>query len=292
MTPDEVRIDAHHHLWDIESGAYDWPTPAQGNIYRTFTVDDLAPLVAAADIDGTVLVQTVNTLAETDAMLALAATVPWIRGVVGWVPLGDRASTARELDARFGTALRGVRHLIHHERDPDWVIRPSVVESLREVGARGLTFDVVAVFPGHLRHVPVLADTVPDVTFVIDHLANPPYRGAGWDDWQRQLEDAARRPNVVAKISGLTTAAGPGWTTRELRPAVEAALESFGASRLLFGSDWPVCLLTCSYAEHLAAVEDLLGSLAPVERASIMGGAATRIYRLEAAPTAMERAEG
>jgi L-fuconolactonase len=274
------RIDAHHHLWDIESGAYDWPTPADGAIYRTFTVDDLATLVADGRIDGTVLVQTVNTLAETDAMLELATIVPWIRGVVGWVPLDDPAEASRQLDARAGGALRGIRHLIHHEPDPDWVLRRPVFESLREVGRRGLAFDVVAVFPEHLRHVPVLADAVPDATFVIDHLANPPYRRSGWDAWRRQLAAAAGRPNVAAKLSGLTTAAGAGWTAPELWPAIDVALEAFGADRIMFGSDWPVCLLESTYAEYLAAIEGLLTALTVDERASIMGGAAARVYRL------------
>lgn len=274
------RIDAHHHLWDIRSGAYAWPTPAEGVIYRTFTVDDLAPLVAQGRIDGTVLVQTVNTLAETDAMLELATSVPWIRGVVGWVPLDDPAEASRQLDARAGGALRGIRHLIHHEPDPDWLLRRPVFESLREVGRRRLAFDVVAVFPEHLHHVPVLADAVPDAIFVIDHLANPPYRRPGWDAWRLQLEAAAARPNVVAKLSGLTTAAGAGWTASELWPAIDVALEAFGADRVMFGSDWPVCLLESTYGEHLGAIEGLLANLTVDERASIMGDAAARTYRL------------
>ena len=213
-------------------------------------------------------------------MLAVAAAEPWVRGVVAWVPLDDPAATANALDARDAPVLCGVRHLIHREPDPDWLLRPAVMPGLREVARRGLTFDVVAVFPDHLRHVPTLADALPDLTLVIDHLAKPPYRAPGWQAWRRQITAAARRPNVVAKVSGLTTAAGPGWTGEELRPALEVALEAFGADRLLFGSDWPVCLLASSYAEHLEVLERLIGSLAADERAAIMGGTATRVYRL------------
>jgi L-fuconolactonase len=274
------RIDAHHHLWDIESGAYDWPTPGDGAIYQTFTAADLAPDVAASAIDGTVLVQTVNTLADTDSMLAVAAAVPWVRGVVGWVPLEDPAAAAAALDARAGTALRGVRHLVHHEPDPDWLLRPPVLDGLRELGRRRLTFDVIALFPDHLVHVPLLADRLPDVTFVIDHLANPPYRRPGWEAWRGQLAAAARRPNVAAKLSGLTTAAGAGWTSGELRPAIEVALDAFGPERLMFGSDWPVCLALSSYAEYLDAIEGLFAPLSASERAAAMGGTAARVYRL------------
>jgi L-fuconolactonase len=274
------RIDAHHHLWDVDSGAYDWPTPDHGPIYRTFAPTDLAPLLAGGAIDGTVLVQTVNTIADTDSMLAVAAAEPWVRGVVGWVPLDDPVATARALDARDAPALCGVRHLIHRDPDPDWLLRPVVMAGLREVARRGLTFDVVAVFPDHLRHTPAIADALPDLTLVIDHLAKPPYRVPGWQAWCDQISAAARRPNVVAKVSGLTTAAGPGWTGEELWPALEVALEAFGADRLLFGSDWPVCLLASSYAAHLEALERLIGGLAADEREAIMGGTATRAYRL------------
>ena len=278
-TPPTPRIDAHHHFWNVENGEYDWPTPAHGAIYRTFTVDDLAPLVAGGGLDGSVIVQTMDTPADTESMLAVAAQTPWVRGVVGWVPLEDRGAAAATLD-RFGHRLCGVRHLIHYEPDPDWLVRPAVLDGLREIAGRGLAFDVVAVFPDHLRHVPTLADQLPDLTFVIDHLAKPPYRRSGWDAWREQIVEAARRPNVTAKISGLTTAAGTGWTLEELRPALDIALEAFGPERLIFGSDWPVCLLASTYAEHLRAIEALIGGLEPAEQTAIMGGNAVRTYRL------------
>jgi L-fucono-1,5-lactonase len=278
------RIDAHHHLWDVESGAYDWPTPEQGPIYRTFTAADLEPLLVEGAIDGTIIVQTANTLADTDSMLAVAAATPWVRGVVAWVPLDDPVAAVTALGERADQVLVGVRHLIHYEPDPDWLLRPAVLAGLREAASLRLTFDVVAVFPDHLRHVPTLADALPDLTLVIDHLAKPPYRRVGWETWRDQLVAAARRPNVAAKISGLTTAAGPGWTREELWPALEVALEAFGADRLLFGSDWPVCLLASSYAAHLEALEGLIGTLAADDRSAIMGGTAARVYRLADRP--------
>ena len=274
------RVDAHQHFWEIESGAYDWPTPADGPIHRNFGPDDLRPELEASGIDRTVVVQAVNTLADTDAMLAAAAAHAWIGGVVGWVPLDRVKDAADAIDLRMDLGLRGIRHLIHHETDPDWLIRREVGDGLALLQARNLAFDVVAVFPDHLRHVPVVADRFPDLVLVIDHLAKPPIRGAGWSQWKDELAAAARRPNVVAKLSGLDTAAGANWTATELRPSVEAALEAFGPERLMFGSDWPVCTLVSGYREVVSAVQELLSALGPGERDLVLGGTATRVYGL------------
>jgi L-fuconolactonase len=275
-----MRIDAHQHFWDIESGHYDWPTEQHGPIYRTFRPSDLAPLLTSAGVDRTVCVQTVNTIRDTDAMLDAADEHPFIAGVVGWLPLEDPAGLEQEAARWGGRPLCGIRHLIHHEADPDWVVRPTVVDGLRRAAALGLAFDVVAVFPRHLRHVPVIADAVPELTIVIDHLANPPIRNDGWERWREELAAAAARPNVFAKLSGLDTAAGPGWTRRELAPAVDVALEAFGAERLLFGSDWPVCLVQSSYDEVVSAARQLTAALSPTERDAVFGGTARRVYRL------------
>jgi L-fuconolactonase len=275
-----ARVDAHQHFWEIESGAYAWPTAADGPIYRTFRPEHLEPELASARIDATVLVQTVDTIDDTDAMLDAAARHRFIAGVVGWVPLADTHATAAALDARTDGRLRGIRHLIHHEPDPDWLIRPDVGAGLALLEERCLPFDVVAVFPRHLRLVPVVADRHPGLVLVIDHLAKPPFRSDGWDRWLDELRRAAARPNVVAKLSGLDTAWGPGWDATRVRPAVEVALEAFGADRLLFGSDWPVCRSVSTYRTVVDAADALVGSLTPTERAAIMGTTADRIYRL------------
>lgn len=275
-----MRIDAHHHFWSIETGEYDWPTAADGPIHRTFGPADLEPELIAAGIDRTVLVQTVNTLADTDAMLAAAAAHAWIGGVVGWVPLDDVDAATAELDARQSDTLVGIRHLIHREPDPTWLTRSSVRTSLGVLAERGLAFDVVAVFPDHLHLVPELADALPNLTFVIDHLAKPPIRAAGWATWRAELARAAQRPNVAAKLSGLDTAAGPGWTVAELAPSIDVALEAFGADRLLFGSDWPVSRLVSGYRDVVAATETLIATLSPAEQDAIMGHTAREIYGL------------
>lgn len=273
------RIDAHQHFWDLGSGRYDWPTAADGPIHRSFLPADLESELAGAGIDGTVLVQTTDSLADTDSMLAARLTHSFVTGVVGWVPLHDRGGAEAALLSR-GPALSGVRHLIHREADPDWLVAPAVQPGLSLLAELELPFDVVAVFPDHLRHVPSVAARHPDLVLVVDHLAKPPFRSDGWDRWLAELRIAAAAPRVYAKISGLDTAAGAGWTVAELRPAFDAALDAFGPERLLFGSDWPVCRLVSTYQDVVGAMRSLVAALSPSEQDRILGGTATEVYRL------------
>jgi L-fuconolactonase len=277
-----VRIDAHHHFWDLESGLYPWLTTAEPAIRRTFSPAELEPELMAAGIDATVLVQAADSLADTDAMLDAASRHSWIAGVVGWLPLADLNAAERALDARSARSGRlcGVRHLIHWDADPLWLTRPDVQPGLRLLAKAGLPFDVVAVFPGHLPLVPAVAAAHPDLVMVIDHLAKPPFRSPGWDRWVTDIARAAGCPTVYAKISGLDTAAGPGWTVDELRPAWDIALERFGPSRLMFGSDWPVCRLVSSYGEVVSGTLELIAELSPTERDRVLGGTAIDVYDL------------
>jgi L-fuconolactonase len=279
--PGGERIDAHQHFWDLSTGRYEWPTASEGPIFRSFGPADLEPEIRTAGIARTVLVQAVDTLADTDSMLAIAAANRFVAGVVGWVPLTDVAGAEAELDSRTGR-LTGIRHLVHREPDPEWLLRPEVQPGLALLAERGLPFDVVAVFPDHLDLVPRIAARHPDLVLVVDHLAKPPYRSAGWALWADQMRAAASSPRVFAKISGLDTAAGEGWTPAELQPAIDVALEAFGAERLLFGSDWPVCRLVSSYADVVHATERLIAGLSSLEQARIMGGTAAEVYRLDA----------
>jgi L-fuconolactonase len=273
------RVDAHHHFWDLDSGLYAWPTSAEAAIHRTFAPEELALELRTAGIDATVVVQANDSLADTDAMLDAASRNPWIAGVVGWLPLSDLPAAERELEARRGR-LCGVRHLIHWDVDSSWLIRPDVQPGLRLLSEQHLPFDVVAVFPDHLPLVPAVAAAHPDLVLVIDHLAKPPFRSPGWDRWVEAIRRAARYPTVRAKVSGLDTAAGPGWTVDELRPAWDVALETFGPDRLMFGSDWPPCRLVSSYGEVVSAARDLVAELTSSEQARVLGGTATEVYRL------------
>ena len=277
-----MKIDTHQHFWNLDKVDYPWLTPAYGPLYRTYEPPELEPQLKAAGIDRTVLVQSANSYADTDAMLAHADTYDWIGAVIGWVPLLEPDEAARALD-RYGQhpKFRGIRHLIHEEPDPDWVVQERVIEGLTVLAERTMIFEVVAVFPNHLKHVPTLAERVPGLTLVIDHLAKPPIKERVMEPWLTQITAAARYPNVYAKVSGLNTAADwASWSAADLRAYIDAAIDQFGADRLMFGSDWPVCVLAGNYARVSAETNRALEGRPRHEIDAILGGTAARVYTI------------
>ncbi|GAB2909184.1 amidohydrolase family protein [Streptomyces mayteni] len=283
------RIDAHHHVWDLARRPHDWLAgPETSAIRRSFGLADLAAPAAAAGVTRTVLVQVLPEVAETAEFLALAADDELVAGVVGWVDLTLGDAVAERLAALRegpgGELLVGVRHLVQGEPDARWLCRPDVRRGLAAVAAAGLAYDLL-VLPHQL---PAALDTVralPGLTFVLDHLAKPPIAAGSRQPWARLIGELAVEPNVYAKLSGLVTEADHAtWTVAALRPYAETALTAFGTGRLMFGSDWPVCLLAASYAEVVGATEELTAGLGPAERADVFGGVAARAYRLPAPP--------
>jgi L-fuconolactonase len=276
-------IDAHQHLWNLERVSYPWLTADLAPINRTVEAAELEPQLVAAGIDRTVLVQSMDSIEDSDFMLEVADRWPWIGAVVGWVPLTNPAEAARELDRRAPDhRFVGVRHLIHNEPDEDWLLRRDVHEGLALLEERGLSFDVVAVTPRHLEHVPVIAGRHPGLRIVIDHLAKPPIAARGWQPWAELLSRAAGHPNVYAKISGLNTAAAPDWTAQDLQPSVDHALEVFGPSRLMYGGDWPISMLAGDYAGVWSATREVLAGLTEHERDQVLGGTAQAFYKVPA----------
>ena len=279
-------VDSHQHFWDPDAVYYSWLVPGYGPIYRSFEPAELEPQLAAAGVERTVLVQSACNFEDTEAMLAQAAEHEWIGAVVGWVPLyahklAEQALDRYMVDPRF----RGVRHPNHEEADPDWLVRPEVIDGLRILEERGLTYDVIAVYPLHLGHVPALAQACPDLKMVIDHLAKPPIASGEYDGWKKQMKAAAAFPNVYAKVSGLNTAAEwETWTASDLVEPIGYALEVFGAERLLFGSDWPVAILAGDYAKVWGETNKALDQLGvgDTERTAILGDNAAAFYRIEA----------
>ncbi|MDA0635680.1 amidohydrolase family protein [Nonomuraea sp. MCN248] len=273
-------VDAHQHFWNPDTVEYSWLTPESGVLYRTYAPADLAPELRAAGVDRTVLVQAANSLAETDAMLAHADAHPFIAGVVGWIDLTDPAGAAAALDRyRRHPAFVGVRHLIHEEPDPDWLVRDGVLESLGLLAAAGLAFDVVSLLPRHLDHVVTVAERHPGLKLVVDHLSKPRIRDHEWEPWATKLATAASYPNVCAKVSGLVTEADhERWTVEDLRPYVDYAVERFGPERLMFGSDWPVVLRASDYRTVFQVTHALLGG---TDTEQVFGGTAVRVYGLD-----------
>ena len=278
-----VTVDTHQHFWNLEEAAYSWLVPEFGPIYREFAPAELAPQLAACGVDKTVIVQSANTYADTDSMLAIAEAHDWVAGVVGWVPIHDPAECDRKLEEYAQNPyFKGMRHLIHDENNPDWVVQKQVFEGLQLLADRGLTFDVVAVFPNHLGHVPALSERVPNLKMVIDHLAKPPLGDEERSAWRAQLAAAAENPNVYAKVSGLNTVTPDfeTWTYEDIKPLVDYALELFGADRLMFGSDWPVAVLAGDYAKVWAETNKCLAGLSAAERDAVLGGTANAFYGL------------
>jgi L-fuconolactonase len=282
-------IDAHQHFWTYGTYQTSWMEkppyagdPAFEPLRRSFRPTDLEPQLQATGVHRTVVVQAADGLDENAALLHYAQAHEWIAGVVGWVPLERPDQAARILD-RLACEPRfvGVRHLINVEPDPDWVVRPAVLEGLRLLAARNLTFDLVAILPRHLEHVPAIAAAAPGLRVIIDHLGKPPIAAREWEPWASLIRRAADAPNVFAKVSGLDTAAQAGWTADDLSQYVDHALAAFGAERLMWGSDWPVSMLGGGYARVWQGMNRLFTRRSPEERDQMLGLTAAHAYRLE-----------
>ncbi|OLZ74216.1 amidohydrolase [Streptomyces sp. IMTB 2501] len=277
-----MTVDAHHHVWDLSVRDQDW-IPEHSPLRRDFTLADLEPEARAAEVTRTVLVQTVTVPEETPEFLALAAAHDLVAGVVGWTDL-TRPDIADEL-ARLralpgGAHLKGIRHQVQGEPDPEWLLRPDVLRGLTALADAGLVYDLV-VLPHQLPACAKAAETLPQLTFVLDHLGKPPIASGAREPWASALRALAARPNTAAKLSGLLTEADPAsWTTADLRPYTDIAMEAFGPDRLMSGSDWPVCTLAATYAVALHTTAELTAGLSATERTAVHEGTATRVYDL------------
>ena len=273
-------VDAHHHFLDPERIDYPF-LRFLPQLARRLTADDLAPLVRAAGVAQTVAVQASDCEDETQFLLDEAARADFVAGVVGWLPLADPAATARALD-RFAVhpgRLVGIRHLIHDEPDPDWVVQPRVLESLALLAERDLVFDLSAFQPRHLEHVATFAERVPRLRVVVCHYGMPRDDQQQWEPWASAFARAAQNPNAVVKISGLDLFLG-GPDPARTRPYFEHAIQCYGAERLLWASNWPVSLQLRGYTELLDAARVQLEGLDAHVRDAILGANARRVYRL------------
>jgi L-fuconolactonase len=273
-------VDAHQHFWRYDAGEFGWISDEMGAIRRDFVPGDLRPELDAAGVDATVVVQARQSLEETDWLLGLAAENAWIAGVVGWVPLVDEGVGA-VLERYNGQAkLKGVRHVLQAEADA-YFAREDFNRGLGLLKGFGLTYDVL-VLERQLGAAIALIDRHPGQKFVVDHVAKPRIGDGVLEPWRSQMLDLGRRGNVCCKLSGMVTEADfGGWTEEQLWPYVETALEAFGAERLMFGSDWPVCRVAASYGRWLEVVLGFVGELSAEEQSWVMGGTAIAAYELK-----------
>lgn len=271
------RVDSHHHVWDLSVRDQPWVAD-KPLLRRSFAFAELAPLLDAHDIDATVVVQTVVEAAETPELLALAAREPRVAGVVGWVDLAAPDCAERIAGLRAapgGDRLVGARHTVVQEADPRWLCRPDVRRGLGALGAAGLAYDLIVrgdQLPGAIETVGAL----PEVLFVLDHAGGPDVGGDAFGAWREAMRALGALPNVAVKLSGVL---GERDVDR-LRPYADVLFDAFGASRIMYGSDWPVCLLDAGYDRVIGAAERLCASLSPDERELVFGGTAVAWYRL------------
>ena len=272
-------VDAHHHLWDLRVRDQEWITGPV--LRRNYLMSDLEPLAEEFGVVRTVLVQTITAPEETPEFLAIAEESSLVGAVVGWVDLtspgvGDALAG---LKGGFGGRwLKGVRHQVQGEPDPEWLCRKDVWRGLAAVGKAGLVYDLLTL-PHQLPAARRTVAALPNVRFVVDHCSKPPLASGELDSWAEMIRSLAAHENVFCKVSGLVTEASwDSWTVGDLRQAFEVVLDAFGVERLMFGSDWPVCLLAAGYGEVVGAVRELVGELSEGERERIFAGVAGEVY--------------
>lgn len=273
-------VDSHQHFWQVDRFDYPWMTPAVDVLCHDYLPGRLEPILRQNGVGQTILVQASNSVEETKWLLSLADQNPFIAGVVGWVDLqsADVGEPLAELAAH--PKFKGVRHLVESEPADDWLAQEDVIKGLRELASRGLSYDLL-VHTRHLHHARKTIDECPELRFVIDHLAKPPVARGELDQWARQLKPIAAAQNVFCKLSGLVTEANwTGWRTEDFIPYVDKVLEYFGPERIMFGSDWPVCLLAASYEQVLETFHTLLADLGDEQRELIFSKNAAQFYRI------------
>jgi L-fuconolactonase len=273
-------IDAHQHFWKYNPSDYVWMEDWMHVLKSDHEPQHLRPLIDAVGVSGTVAVQARQMISETDYLLELAGDHEWILGVVGWFDFS--AGNLEETVENYAenSRLVGVRELIHDMADPEYAISRTHTNAIRIIGKSDLTYDLL-LRPQHIAAAIKLVDLFPDQRFVVDHIAKPNIAANTMEPWKTQISILAERPNVYCKLSGMVTEADPAsWTAEDIRPYVDICLESFGPSRLMVGSDWPVCTLAGSYETTMAVVLDYLQKLSPLERDRVFHGTCEEAYRL------------
>lgn len=272
-------VDSHHHLWAYEPAQYPWIDDEKAVLRRDFGAAELRKLAAEQKIDGFVTVQARQSVAETDALLAIARDEPLVRGVVGWLPLAE-STLAESLD-RFAAEplLRGVRHVVQDE-PAGFLDAAAFNRGVSQLADRGLVFDLL-IFGRQLPEAIRFVDRHRDVSIVLNHIAKPTIHSAFDDVWAAGIRELARRDHVTCKFSGVATEVrGGGWSTEIVRPYWDVVLDSFTPSRMMFGSDWPVCLLATDYGRWRRAVTEWTSTFSPNEQTAFWSANATRVYGL------------
>lgn len=281
----EKIIDTHIHVWDFNKAEYEWLNGNTSILNRTYSLEELEAERIEAGVTEGLLVQAANNLEDTEWMLEIAGRNKWIKGVVGWLPLLSPEKTQDLLQKKYKqqNLFKGVRHLIHDEPDPQWLLQPEVVESLGILSQRQLTYDVVGVRTEHIETAIKLATRIPYLKMVFDHINQPPIsRGEKFGRWGELMQEAATHPQFYIKISGLGTAtAKESWSANDIQPYLEFALTHFGVDRCFCGGDWPVSLLAGDYVTTWKIYKEVIaGLLSEKEQQKVFYTNAKNFYQL------------
>ena len=273
-------VDSHQHFWEIKRFHYDWMSPDNQTLYKDFLPHSFEEVLSKNGVKQSVAVQAHQSIEEANWLLDLSDQYDFIAGVVGWVNLQSDCLEDQLTELTKHPKFKGIRHIVQDEPDDNWLLRPVVINGIKMLAKYNLTYDVL-VFPRHLSRVKILLEQCPEVNFVIDHLAKPPIAGGEITDWAAGIKEIAKFPNVHCKLSGLVTEANhESWTAEDLRPYVETVLEAFGPERLMYGSDYPVCLLAASYEQVLETYTSFLKDLSETEQNRILSENAAAFYKL------------
>ncbi|WP_339740715.1 amidohydrolase family protein [uncultured Sunxiuqinia sp.] len=274
-------IDTHHHFWNYNPVDFDWIDDEMASIRKNFLPKDLKESLLETGVQGVVSVQARQSLEETDWLLEMAEEHDFIKGIVGWLPLAAE-NIQQVLEQYSGNPwLKGVRHVVQGESDPAFILGKDFNRGISQLKNDGLVYDILILehqLPNTIRFV----DQHSEQQFIVDHIAKPKIKHNETEPWARNLKELARRENVSCKISGMVTEADyHSWTKEQLQPYFDVVLEAFGPSRLMYGSDWPVCLVATSYSDWLNLVKDMLSGLSPDEQEQIFSRNAKHFYHLD-----------
>ena len=276
-----MKIDAHQHFWIYNRKDFDWIDDSMAVIRRNFLPEDLQPDLKANDFDGSVVVQTRQTLEETRWLLGLAERNPSILGVVGWADLRSPDIQPQLTSLTRNPKLAGLRHIVQSEPDDRFLLQPDFLRGITALEEFDLAYDIL-IYPKHLPVAIEFVQRFPRQRFVLDHLAKPPIKSGEISSWAKGIGALSASPNVFCKLSGLVTEADwKHWTPEHITPYLDVAFESFGPERLMIGSDWPVCLVAASYTRAVQVVEDYVCRFSPELQAAVLGGNAARFWRLK-----------
>lgn len=276
-SPSAIRVDSHQHFWRYDAAQYPWIPPGSP-LHRDWLPSDLTSLQRPLGLDGSIVVQARQSLAESDWLLGLADADPRIKGVVGWVDLRNEQVENDLARLSRHPKFVGVRHVVQDEPDDDFMLRPEFLRGIARLKEFGLTYDIL-IYPRQLPAAIELARRFPEQPFVLDHIAKPMIKDQTIDPWRKQVRELAQAPNVWCKVSGMITEAShTHWKPSEFKPYLDVVFEAFGEDRLMFGSDWPVCLLAGSYQQVHGLVQDYVAGQSAPAREKFFGGNAVRFY--------------